>query len=410
LASVITNANPWYLQRLWKDLPIMKNHPVRLVIIVVLLSSAATIMLLRWNLIPGNSPKETANPAFAFTPSVPVPLSSDEQINVRVYDQVSPGVVNITRTVVQYDFFFAPVAREGTGSGSILDRDGNILTNYHVIESADSLEVSLPDRTKYRAKVVGFDRQNDLAVIRLIDTPKARLHPINLGDSSALRVGQKVLAIGNPLGLQNTLTTGIISSLGRRIETEAGDLVDNVIQTDAAINPGNSGGPLLNAAGEMIGINTTIFTIGGGNIGIGFAIPANTIRRVVTELIREGRVLRPWFGIEGYSINEDLASVLKLPVQSGILIRRVYQGSSAEKADIHGASEIVSWYNERIYVGGDIITEVDGKPIASQEELRLALEMKRPGDSVRVTLFRGKSKIEKTVVLVEAPRQRASKP
>jgi S1-C subfamily serine protease len=385
----------------------MKRHPVRLVVIAVLLSSAATIVLLRWNLIPGYATKEAANPAFAFGQATQPPLSNDEQINIRVYDQVSPGVVNITRTVVQYDFFFAPVAREGTGSGCVLDTDGNVLTNYHVIESADNLEVSLPDRSKYRAKVVGLDKQNDLAVIRLVDAPKTRLHPIPLGDSNSLRVGQKVLVIGNPLGLQNTLTTGIISSLGRRIETEGGDLVDNVIQTDAAINPGNSGGPLLNTAGEMIGINSSIFTIGGGNIGIGFAIPANTIRRVVTELIREGRVLRPWFGTEGYSINEDLASVLRLPVRSGILVYKIYRGSSAEKADIRGANEIVAWFNERVYVGGDIITEIDGKPIASQEELRLALETKRPGESVRVTLYRGKSKIEKTVVLLEAPRQRA---
>lgn len=392
-----------------KDLPIMKHHPVRLVIIAVLLSSAATILLYRWNLIPGHSPKETTSPALAFAPASQPPLSGDEQINVRVYDQVSPGVVNITSTVVEYGFFFAPVAREGTGSGCVLDTDGNILTNYHVIENADSLEVSLPDRTKYHAKIVGLDRQNDLAVLRLIDAPKERLHPISLGDSKALKVGQKVLVIGNPLGLQNTLTTGIISSLGRRIETEAGDLVDNVIQTDAAINPGNSGGPLLNTSGEMIGINSSIFTIGGGNIGIGFAIPVNTVRRVATELIREGRVLRPWFGTEGYSLNDDLASVLKLPVRRGILINKVYRGSSAEKADIRGATDVVFWFNQRILVGGDIITEIDGKSIDSQEELQLALETKRPGESIRLTLYRGKSKIEKTVILIEAPRQRQSK-
>jgi S1-C subfamily serine protease len=387
----------------------MKNHPVRLVIIAALLSSAATIMALRWDLFPGYSRKERANPAFAFAPASQPPLSGEEQTNVRVYEQVSPGVVNVTRTVVQYNFFFQPIAREGTASGCLLDTDGNVLTNYHVIEKADNLEVSLPDRTKYRAEIVGVDKQNDLAVIRLKGAPKERLHPINLGDSNALKVGQKVLVIGNPLGLQNTLTTGIISSLGRRIETEAGDLVDNVIQTDAAINPGNSGGPLLNTAGEMIGINTSIFTIGGGNIGIGFAIPANTIRRVATELIREGRVLRPWFGTEGYSINEDLASLLKLPVKSGILVKDVYRGSSAEKADIHGANEVVSWFNERIYIGGDIITEIDSKPIGSQEELRLVLETKRPGDTVQATLYRGKTKIQKSVILLEAPSQRASK-
>jgi putative serine protease PepD len=387
----------------------MKNHPVRLLIIVALLSSAATLMALRWDLIPGYRSKEAPEPAFASAPSEQSVLSSDEEVNVRVYKRVSPGVVNITATVVEYDVWsFAPYASEGTGSGCILDTDGNILTNYHVIESADRLEVTLPDKTRYHAKVVGVDKQNDLAVIRLENAPKDRLHPIALGNSNLLSVGQKVLAIGNPLGLQNTLTVGIISSLGRRIRTESGDLVDNVIQTDAAINPGNSGGPLLNTAGEMIGINTLIFSIrGGGNIGIGFAIPTNTIRRVAAELIKEGRILRPWLGVEGYTIGEDLANALNLPVKSGILISRVYQGSSADGAGIQGATQMVVLYNQRIRIGGDILTAIDGKPVESAEELRLALEAKRAGDAVTVTLYRGRSKLEKSMTLVEAPRQRA---
>jgi S1-C subfamily serine protease len=385
----------------------MNRVSIRLIILVALLSSAATVVALRWDLLPGYDRKETAMPALAAVPAGQPVLSSEEEVNIRVYDKISPGVVNITRTVLEYDFFFAPVAREGgTGSGCVLDQEGDILTNYHVIESANSLEVSLPDRAKYHAKVIGFDKQNDLAVIRLVGAPKERLHPIPFGDSTALKVGQKVLAIGNPLGLQNTLTIGIVSSLGRRIQTEGGDLVDNVIQTDAAINPGNSGGPLLNTAGEMVGINSSIFTIGGGNIGIGFAIPANTIRRVVPELIRDGRVLRAWFGVDGYSINEALASALELPVGSGILVARVYRGSSADNAGIRGYNEVALLYNERILIGGDILTEVDGKPIASQEELRLALESKRPGDTVQVTIYRGKSKMKKAVTLVEAPRQR----
>jgi S1-C subfamily serine protease len=383
------------------------KHPVRLLIITALLSSSATVMALRWDLIPGFAKKEAAIPVLASAPAGQVPVSGDEETNIRVYNQVSPGVVNITRTVLEYSWFWAPVAREGSGSGCVLDKDGNILTNYHVIQSANRLEVSLPDQTKYHAKVIGVDEQNDLAVIRLISAPKERLHPIVVGDSSALKVGQKVLAIGNPMGLQNTLTTGIISSLGRRIETETGELVDNVIQTDAAINPGNSGGPLLNAAGEMIGINTSIFTIrGGGNIGIGFAIPANTIRRVAADLIREGRVIRPWFGVErGYELNEDIATALGLPVLNGILVAQVSRGSSADKAGIRGYSDIGEWYNQRIYIGGDIITEIDGKQVDTFEELRLALESKRPGDTVRVTTYRGKAKSQKSVMLVEAPSQ-----
>jgi S1-C subfamily serine protease len=387
----------------------MKRHPVRLLIIAVLLSSSATIIALRWDIIPGFSRKAVPEPAFASAPAGQPVLSSDEETNVRVYKMVSPGVVNITSTVVEYDWFFAPYASEGsTGSGCVLDTDGNILTNYHVIQSADSLEVTLPDQTKYHAKVVGFDRQNDLAIIRIAGAPKERLHPIALGDSNALNVGQKVLAIGNPLGLQNTLTIGIVSSLGRRIKTENGDLIDNVIQTDAAINPGNSGGPLLNTAGEMIGINTLIFSIrGGGNIGIGFAIPVNAIRRVSSELIREGRIVRPWFGVEGYSLNEELADGLNLPVKTGILVARVYRGSSAEGAGIQGANEIAVLYNQRFLVGGDIITEVDGKPVDSLEELRLMLESKRPGNTVSITIYRGRSKIQKSVPLIEAPKQRA---
>ncbi len=252
------------------------KHPIRILIIAVLLSSSATILALRWDLIPGYSRNDVLRPAFAFAPSGQTHLSSDEETNISVYEQVSPGVVNITSKVLEYDYFLRAVAKEGTGSGCVLDMDGNILTNYHVIQSAESLEVSLPDHTKYHVqKVVGYDRQNDLAVIR-IDAPKSRLHPIALGDSSIMKVGQKVLAIGNPLGLQNTLTVGIVSSTGRRIQTESGDetyLVDNVIQTDAAINPGNSGGPLLNTAGEMIGINSSIFTIGGAISGSALRFP-----------------------------------------------------------------------------------------------------------------------------------------
>jgi S1-C subfamily serine protease len=384
----------------------MKHSPLRLIVIVALLSSAMTMVAFRMNFFPGSGRPDTHNPAFAFAPPGQHIISSDEETNINVYNQVSPGVVNVTRTFVEYGFFFAPIAREGTGSGCVLDKDGNILTNYHVIQSAERLEVTLPDQSRYRANVVGVDQQNDIAVIR-IHAPPDRLHPVSLGTSDGLQVGQKVLAIGNPLGLQNTLTVGIISSLGRRIETRGGDLVDNVIQTDAAINPGNSGGPLLNTAGEMIGMNTSIFTIGGGNIGIGFAIPADTIRRVATELIREGRIIRPWFGIEGYALNKDLASLLNLPVDQGIMIARVNRGSSADLAGIRGAERVAVVYNQRILVGGDIITGIDGRPVISHEELRLLLESKKPGDTVTVTLYRDGARMEKLVDLVEAPRGRS---
>jgi len=386
----------------------MRPHPYRIILLTAFLTCAVTVILLRWDVLPvrgrGAASRQVES-AIASTQGGQPPLSSDEETNIKVYSKVSPGVVNITSTVVEFDFFFSPVSKQGTGSGSVLDLDGNVLTNYHVIESAQNLEVALPDRSKYRAKVVGVDKQNDLAVIRMIDAPKNRLHPVALGESSSLKVGQKVLAIGNPFRLQNTLTIGIISSLGRRIQTEGGDLVENVIQTDAAINPGNSGGPLLNAAGEMIGINTSIFTMSGGNIGIGFAIPVDTVRRVVKDLIAEGRVLRPWFGVEGYTISEELASALDLPVTSGLLVARVMRGSSAESAGIRGASEIAILYNERILVGGDIITQVGDKPVGSTEELRLALESKHPGETVQVAVYRGRKKMQIPTTLVE-PRQR----
>jgi S1-C subfamily serine protease len=382
---------------------------LRTILLTALFAAGTLMVLFRWDRLPWADREPVrvrTESALAAPPPGQPALTADEDINIRVYGKVSPGVVNITSKVLEYDFFFSPVAREGgTGSGCVLDQEGNILTNNHVIEEAQSLEVSLPDGAKYHAKIVGQDRQNDLAILRLVNAPRDRLHPIPLGDSESLKVGQKVLAIGNPFGLQNTLTIGIISSLGRQIQTESGDLVENVIQTDAAINPGNSGGPLLNTAGELIGINTSIFTVGGGNIGIGFAIPAKTVRRVADELIRVGRVVRPWLGVSGYSVNEDLAAALELSVKTGILVARVDRGSSMDNAGIRGASQIALLYNRRILIGGDVITQINGKSVGSMEEMRLAVEGKKPGDKIQVTLYRRNNKMQVTVDLVEAPRR-----
>ena len=387
----------------------MYRHTFRTILITALLASAATIVALRWGILPGYEEKVASRPTFAADPPGPPVLTPDEEINVRVYEEISPGVVHVTKKELVYSFF-APVYREGSGTGCLLDKQGHVLTNYHVIESAEKLEVALPDRSKYLAEIVGFDEQDDLAVIRLIDVPEEKLHPIIIGNSDSIKVGQKVLAIGNPLGLENTLTVGIVSSVGRIIQTENGDLVENVIQTDAAINPGNSGGPLLNTSGEMIGINTSIFTIrGGGNIGIGFAIPANTIRRVAADLIQYGRVLRPWLGVNGYAIDEDLASALDLPVKQGILVTRVYPGSSADKAGIRGADNRTWLYSTPVDIGGDIIAEIDGRPVTSGEELSLILEPKRPGDTVQVALYRNGSRMTLTVTLVQKPQGRSSR-
>ncbi len=386
----------------------MKFSNLRTILLTVLVTGAATVVLLRWGLLPEYDPRgatsfESANAAEGKQP----PLSPAEQINVDVYNKVSPGVVNITKTVVEYGFFFTPFSSEETGSGVVLDTSGNILTNNHVVESAQTLEVALPDHTTYQANIVGTDPQNDLAVIRLVSAPKERLHPVFFGDSASLKVGQKVLAIGNPFRMQNTLTTGIVSSLGRKIQTDT-SLIDNVIQTDAAINPGNSGGPLLNSAGEMIGINTMIISptgSNGGNVGIGFAVPANTARRVAADLIKEGRVVRPFMGVEGIDLTPNLASALNLPVDQGLLITRVYRGTTAEAAGLQGATQYAILRNYRIPVGGDIITEIDGKPITGQDELDLALESKRPGETVRVTFYHGRTKSQKTIVLKEQPRR-----
>ncbi len=385
----------------------MKSPRIRTFLLTVVCTSAVVIALMRWGFLPENTGSEVATrfeSASAASPSQPA-LSGDEQINVQVYSKVSPGVVNITSTVVEFDFFFTAYASPSTGSGVVLDLDGHVLTNNHVIEDARTLEVALPDQTTYRADIVGQDPRNDLAVIRLIGAPRERLHPVQLGTSSSLKVGQKVLAIGNPFRYQNTLTVGIISSLGRRIRGEGGNLIDNVIQTDAAINPGNSGGPLLNSTGEMVGVNTQIVSPSGGNVGIGFAIPADTVRRVVTDLIKEGRVRRPWMGIEGYKISANLASALDLPVDSGILIVRIYRDTTADRAGLRGANEAVNIYNQRVLAGGDIIAEIDGKPIAGMDDLDLALESKRPGDTVQLVFYRGRTRNQKPIELLEQPRR-----
>jgi S1-C subfamily serine protease len=387
---------------------LMRYSLLRTIVVTALLTSAATILLLRWGVLPeygaGGAfpPAPLARAASARQPA----LSPDEQINVDVYAKCSQGVVNITSTVVEYDFFLRPFTDESTGSGVVLDLNGNILTNDHVVESASNLEVALPDHTTYQAKIIGRDPQNDLAIIRLVNAPKERLRPVPLGDSSTLKVGQKVLAIGNPFRMQNTLTTGIISSLGRRIQTES-SLIDNVIQTDTAINPGNSGGPLLNAAGEMIGVNTMIISPGGangGNVGIGFAVPVDTARRVANDLIKEGRVIRESMGVRGIDLTPNIASAIDLPVESGVLITRIYAGSTAEAADLRGYSQILRYFNQQIPIGGDIITAIDGKPVSSMADINLLLESRRPGESIQITYYRGKTRSQKSIVLKEQPR------
>ena len=326
--------------------------------------------------------------------------SWDEQNNIQIYKAVSPAVVNITSTTIQYDFFFNVFPVQGSGSGFLIDDQGSILTNFHVISGARSIEVTLSDRTRLPAKLIGRDRTSDLAVIQISD--RKGLPFLKLGSSDNLQVGQKVLAIGNPFGFQGTLTTGVISALGRSIREEDGRLLEDLIQSDAAINPGNSGGPLLNSRGQVIGINTAIFGPG-TNVGIGFAIPVTAAKEILADLLQVGRVRRAFLGVIGQEVTPAIAQLLDLPVSQGLLVYRVTPGGPAEQAGIRPGQELVLIGNEEFVIGGDLIAEVDGSPIANPQELGRYVLRKRPGDVIRMTLYRGRRRMTLDVKLGERP-------
>jgi len=341
------------------------------------------------------------------TPLPPQTLQAvdvEEQLVTSVYERVSPAVVNITSRVLRRSFFFGVYPEEGTGSGFVIDREGHIVTNAHVVRGAQDVVVTLPDQTMVPAEVVGTDSYNDLAVLK-IDVPPDVLQPVELGSSADLRVGQRVIAIGNPFGLERTLTTGVISSLGRIIEGEDGRPLGEMIQTDAAINPGNSGGPLLDSQGRVIGVNTAIKSPSGGSVGIGFAVPVDTVKRVVPALIQDGRYAHPWLGVDTYTITPGMARALNLPVEKGLLVARVYAGSGAARAGLRGATREVMVGNSILLVGGDIITAIDGTPIRSGEELTVYLESHtRVGQTVTVSLIRDGRELTVRVTLGELPQ------
>jgi S1-C subfamily serine protease len=332
----------------------------------------------------------------------PQTFDSEEQTNIEVYKKGIPSVVNITSTAVAFDFFYGPVPQEGQGSGFIIDKEGHILTNYHVIANAREVEVTLHNKKKYKATVIGRDHVHDLAVIQ-INAPS--LVAATLGDSKSLVVGQKVFAIGNPFGLNGTMTRGIISSV-RPIRTPEGGEIDEAIQTDAAINPGNSGGPLLNSRGEVIGINSMIAT-GGSNqsAGIGFAIPINTAKAVISDLITIGRVRRPSLGIRTLPVGPELAQEMGLASDYGILIIQAVPGGSAERAGLHGGTERAYIGNVPVMLGGDLIVAIDGEETGDQQDLSNLMNKHKAGDTVTVTIFRGKKKMDVKVVLGEAREQ-----
>jgi S1-C subfamily serine protease len=328
----------------------------------------------------------------------PANFDADEQNNIAVYKKALPSVVNITSTAVAFDFFYGAVPQQGMGSGFVIDTEGHILTNNHVVEGARQLEVTTSDKKKYKAQIVGTDPVHDLAVIQI---PNKSVPQAEIGDSKSLVVGQKVYAIGNPFGLSGTMTRGIISSI-RSLKGQRG-FIDEAIQTDAAINPGNSGGPLLNARGQVIGINTMILT--GGveqSAGIGFAIPINTAKAVLDDLVHLGRVRRPEMGVRTIPIGPELADQMGLAADSGLLILEVVPGSAAERAGLRGGTERAYLGNAPIMIGGDLVVAIDGQPVEDQQDLSHVMQNHRSGDTVTVTVYRGKRRMDFKLVLGEA--------
>jgi putative serine protease PepD len=401
------------------------NRWLRL-ILAMLLSLALLACDLSQTLTQGMSP--TAAPTSAPTPTTPPaaaalepPLNEGnanstalidaagldfaEQRVIDVYKRVSPSVVNVTTRVLRRGFFFEIIPEEGAGSGFILDQEGHILTNYHVIRGAQSVEVIFIDETTLPARVVGSDPRNDIAVLQ-VDAPPELLTPVELGSSADLQVGQRAIAIGNPFGqFGSTLTTGVISALDRTLQGQDGRQITGVIQTDAAINRGNSGGPLLDSSGRVIGMTTAIFSPSGTSAGVGFAVPVDTVHRLLPDLLSLGRYRHPWLGIRyAYRLTPGLAEALSLPIERGLLLVELYPGGPLDAAGVRGAQQEVIVGNQRIFVGGDILTAINDGEILSLEELEVLLETRhKVGDTVEVTLLQDGQETNLSVELTEDP-------
>ncbi|MBQ6780520.1 MAG: trypsin-like peptidase domain-containing protein [Treponema sp.] len=342
-------------------------------------------------------------PASAKTSS-DVAYTQDEQQNIFVYEKCNEAVVNITTQVMGVNWFLEPIVQDGgSGSGSIIDKRGYVVTNVHVISNASRISISLADGTTYEGRIIGQDVESDIAVLKFDPPANVALKTIDFGDSEKLKVGQKVIAIGNPFALERTMTTGIISGLGRPIQESKNVIIRNMIQTDAAINPGNSGGPLLDTNGKMVGINTMIMSSSGSSAGVGFAVPVTTARRVVNDLLQFGKVNRGIIEITPVQMTSSIAQYAGLEISTGILVSSVKKGSGAEKGGIRGGTKAVQygsrWNPSTIYLGGDIITGIDNITIRTYADYTSALESKRPGDTVTVTVWRdGKSQKLKVVL------------
>ncbi|MCG8570780.1 MAG: trypsin-like peptidase domain-containing protein [Spirochaetes bacterium] len=334
----------------------------------------------------------------------PLQYDSEEKNTISIYEKYNSIVVNITTYKTEYmNYFFDvyPQTSEGQGSGFIINNQGHIITNYHVVGNADRLSVALSlGEESYDAKIVGTDLENDLAIIQLINPP-SNLVIATFGDSDQIKIGQKVYAIGNPFGLDRTLTAGIVSSIGRTIKTESGNIIEGAIQTDASINPGNSGGPLLNSAGEIIGINTMIVSPSQGSVGLGFAIPINKVKETIPELLEYGYVKRGWIDASFLPMNSRIAKALNYPIDYGLMIMQVALRGEAAKAGLKGGNKKAIYGNRIIYIGGDIITAVDGVKITTYSTLVNTLKNRKPGEVVEVEYYRGKSKRKTSVKLID---------
>ena len=358
--------------------------------------------------VPAPQPTQTPWIVTATPSALETPQTSDaadwENLYVILYEQSSPSVVHITTRTRVWSFFRGVDVQAGSGSGFVFDAQGHIITNNHVVEGAEQLDVIFADGTTMPATVVGSDAYNDLAVLRVAGAPPELIRPLPLGESQSLRVGMRVAAIGNPFGLDRTLTTGVISALGRTIEREGEAALGEMIQTDAAINPGNSGGPLLNLRGEVIGVNTSIRSPSGGSVGIGFAVPVDTVKRVVPELIAKGRYEHPWLGFNAYEITTELARFLRLPVDRGLLIAQLQAGGPADLAGVRGASERLRTNFGVLLVGGDVLIALDDQPIQTRDDMTIYLENhKRVGDVVRMTVIRDGAQITLEATLQARP-------